>query len=640
MIGRTWLAGIVIATLALGCGDKLQPGGKTSHPEATGPAADLARTPIPKSEPQIRAFKRPDGATFKPADFDAKRRIDLDALGFGSATKLPNLCFQPPQIAESEVGIHDALFVHDRATLDARDFSLQRTLAKLASDAVTAGAPASTADDLFVALWDTQNTQAAARTPGVGAHCDDDGSTLNGFPNVCRPKDGAQAKAANLANEIASYKVVGLVNRIDLAAEGWQNCGEHRIVYGRNGGGSDRSFIIFEAVLPNPRPGCASGCRPVVEHWQKLSTESVPARRAELLEQLFFAKIPNTQLREVVNIVHYAAKPSTSTGYGSAGSGQIRTNQFLDPLWMLKEFKLAVDCTAGAGNCVVDAVPIPVKVNPDGNLWAASTSGLANDFQQQVVLPQVADLAIADINKFSYQVPLVFDAARSVPQSPSITDDYPKAYKATGTGSFKPDLLGSATAHGLTDVHIVNRATALSCAGCHQPGAFGLLAPGSIAPNVAWPDSTGRFVHVDIAEQGGSQILSPALLNDFLPARQKNMAAVLNADVCLCRFRKAPLAPAVIERIEREVSPRPPRSVQDLRDRETRMKRRLDQELARARRPRLPELGSLEGPGVALEEVQAEIDPAKKSVARVRAIQKLVGEESPRKTVTGHFRAH
>lgn len=633
---------VAVAALVLGCGPKPQPQPQPQPmPEPTvGTPTPATPAVVTRPTARIRAFNRPAGVTFKPGDFDAKRKLTLDALGFGPPPKLPKLCFKPPQVAQADVDIHRALFVHDRATLDARDFKLQRTLDKLAADSVAAGAAGTTAKDVFVALWDTQNTQSTAATPAAGAHCDDDGTTLNGFPNACRPNDGAQAKAANIANEIASYKVVGLVNRIDLAAEGWQNCGEHRIVYGRAGGGASREFIIFEAVLPNPRPGCASGCRPVIEHWQKLSSENDPAKRAELLEQLFFTKIPGTQLREVVNLAHYAAKPSTSTGYGGAGSGQIRTNQFFDPLWMLKEFKLALDCTAGASNCVFDAIPIPVKVNPDGNLWAATTSGLANDFQQDVVLPQVTDLANADINRFSYQVPVVFDAARSVPQNPPIDDHYREAYNTPGTGTFKASLQTAATAQGLSDVQVVNRAAALSCAGCHQPDNFQLTQAGSIGPGMAWPNSTGRFVHVDVAETGGSTILSPALLNTFLPARQANMTELLNDDVCLCRFRKVQLPQVVLDRIERDVSPQPPRTAKDLRDRENRMKQRIDQELRRARKPVLPALGAAEDVGLTLDEVRAERDPAKKSAVRVRAIQKLVRDEPARKTVTGHFRAH
>jgi hypothetical protein len=56
---------------------------------------------------------------------------------------------------------------------------------------------------------------------------------------------------------------------------------------------------------------------------------------------------------------------------------------------------------------------------------------------------------------------------------------------------------------------IRNRAEAMSCGGCHHNSNNA-----EIAPNVNWPKS-GDFVHVD--EQG---TLSPALINQFLPARE------------------------------------------------------------------------------------------------------------------------
>jgi hypothetical protein len=56
--------------------------------------------------------------------------------------------------------------------------------------------------------------------------------------------------------------------------------------------------------------------------------------------------------------------------------------------------------------------------------------------------------------------------------------------------------------------HVLNRAGAMACGGCHQ-----FSASKQIAANVAWPASLG-FVHID---EGG--ILSPALLHAFLPGR-------------------------------------------------------------------------------------------------------------------------
>ncbi|HEX7842065.1 MAG TPA: hypothetical protein VF469_31555 [Kofleriaceae bacterium] len=567
----------------------------------------------------------------KLADLERLRIAQSDALPF-EGLKPINFCFAPPPVDPATINVDRSLFVHDTATLTAVDFSLRRTLGKIASDAAAAGATGATAETLFRDLWDTQNPQASAATP-TGAQCDVNGPPLNGFPNVCRPTDGAQAKAANLDAEMATYQPVGIVNRLDLAAEGWKNCGEHRIVYGRVGAGVQRSFIIFEAVLPNPRPGCESGCRAVADHWFQLSSVADPVERAKRLEQLFYTGLPGYE--PVVRLDHYAAK--TSGGY-SGGSGQIRTNQFLESPWMLKEFKLALDCTTSP--CLVEPVPIPVKVNPDGTLWTETTLGLANEFQQNVVLPQVTSLGVNDINKFSYQVALQFDATRSQPQSPPINDFYSEAYTAVPgvPGGFRSALVtaAAATSPVLTDTQIVNRATALSCAGCHMPSSFGLTAANSIGPGMSWPNSA-TFVHVKAEAVAGVHALSSALTTTFLPARAKNLASMLSDNVCFCRFRKLPIDTS---RFEQVVFAKPPATLADIRTAEVTLKQQIDTELTRQKLSPLPDLApETRSTPLVLDEVKAAgPDPAARSAALRTAVQKLVASEPPRKTVTGHFR--
>jgi hypothetical protein len=485
---------------------------------------------------------------------------------------------------------------------------------------------------VFRDLWDTQNPVASAATP-TGAHCDDNATTLNGFPNACRTTDGNQAKAANLAAEINTYRAVGLVNRLDLAADGWKNCGEHRIVYGREGAGNDRSFIIFEAVLPNPRPGCQSGCRAVAEHWYALSTIDDAAERARRLERLFYTGLPG--YRPVVHVDHYSAK-GTSTGYGNSGSGQIRTNQFLQQPWMLKEFKLALDCSLRP--CKLAVVPIPVKVNPDGNLWRERTTGLANTFQQSVVLSQVANLAVNDLNGFSYQVPLAFDAARSNSQTGGLADDYLESYTSTAgvAGGFRNQVRDAVPA-ALTEQQFVNRATALSCAGCHQPSTFGLLNEDSIGAGMAWPASAG-FVHVKAEATAGVHELSPALTTVFLPERAKNLASFLSSPACLCLDKRIQIPEARL----REALPNEPRGPEDLRLAEQKLKVQIDRDRLQQGQPALPSLEpDLRAQPLVLEEVRA---AGKSEILRAaalrRSVLKIVAEEPPRRTVSGSFRVH
>jgi len=594
------------------------PGGGTG----TGAGTGTTRPPV---------IPIPPGGLTKLAELDRLRLAETELLPFQPVPGL-NFCFLPRPVDPATIDVDRSLFVHDTATLTAADFSLARTLTKIASDAVGSGATGATAQQLFRDLWDTQNTAAAGAAAG-GAACDDNTTTLNGFPNACRTAEGQQAKAADLGAEIASYKPIGIVNRLDLAAEGWKNCGEHRIVYGRQGAGIAKSFIIFEAVLPNPTPGCETGCRAVANHWYQLSSVADPVVRAQRLEQLFYTGLPGYE--PVVRVDHYAAK--TTGGY-SGGSGQIRINEFLEQPWMLKEFKLALDCTTHP--CKLEPVPIPVKVNPDGHLWTETTAGLANDFQQSTVLPQIGDLAVNDINKFSYQVPLPFDAARSQSQNPPPADHYFESYTAVpgSPGGFRSQLASAAAAAAtpLSETQLVNRAIALSCAGCHQPSQFGIDGANAIGPGMSWPASAG-FVHVRVEDTAGIHALSPALTTTFLPARARNLAAILSDKACFCRFRRLPFD---VSALEKPVFSRRPTSPEDLRTAQALLKRQIDVELSRRQ---LPALADPDAPTpiepLVLDEVKAAgEDPAARSAALGAAVQKLVGSEPPRKTVTGHFR--
>jgi hypothetical protein len=101
-------------------------------------------------------------------------------------------------------------------------FSLVAVTDQLASQT---GNAAFTGTQLFRQLWETLNAAAGPADLQPSAHCTDNGSTLNGFPNNCRPTEGAQANAGNVTN-INSYSAIGLFNRFDLAPSNGQICGE------------------------------------------------------------------------------------------------------------------------------------------------------------------------------------------------------------------------------------------------------------------------------------------------------------------------------------------------------------------------------------------------------------------------------
>jgi cytochrome c peroxidase len=74
---------------------------------------------------------------------------------------------------------------------------------------------------------------------------------------------------------------------------------------------------------------------------------------------------------------------------------------------------------------------------------------------------------------------------------------------------------------------VINRATAMTCGGCHQPSAFGLTEPNSVGDGQTWPDTLG-FTHVSEFEFEGSFPISPALQDVFLPARKVDLENFIN----------------------------------------------------------------------------------------------------------------
>jgi hypothetical protein len=527
-----------------------------------------------------------------PLQRDELRRFDIvNQLDFLDRDVAKRVCLPSPPTSLADIDPHRSLIVHDRDTLTARDFSLKRTMDQIASQ-VSAQVPGTTGASIFRQFWDAQNPAAQALT--TGPRCSDNAGSLNGFPHACRPRsaeEGGEAEGTDAAINTRmdgslgvphGYLPLAIVNRIDLAHEGWRNCGEFRLVYGQQlfGGQPARNLVIFEAVLPNPTPGCRSGCKPVMQMWKSLSAMNSPVDRAAKLEEFFYTGLPG--FRPVVHVDHYSAKGVTGS-YGASGSGQIRSNQFRaissGSRWMLKEFKTVLDC--GSTPCKFEIAPIPVKVNPWGELWnedvansaAHPLQARAQAFQNSTVA-QTASLGQTELMRIGYAVPLPHGAPQSFSQGPAsfpaaspssqgpfaVWHDRYLTQLSSAVGPvnvFRSNLLAGAAVHGLTAAQLTNRATAQSCAGCHEPANFGLLAPNSIGPSTtpggatvtSWPNSLPSFVHVEtfpspLVELSGvafpsnqGHALSPALHDVFLPDRRNFLVNQLNAITCPCAHR-------------------------------------------------------------------------------------------------------
>ncbi|HKR61263.1 MAG TPA: hypothetical protein VJS64_16195 [Pyrinomonadaceae bacterium] len=625
---------------------------------------------------------------------ELQRNTILDQLEFlprfpfpGPPFPFPELCLLPPATTGADIDPHRSLFVHDRPTLGARDFSLRRTLTQIANQ-VAPIVPGTNAVTIFRQFWDTQNTP-----PGVvptSPHCT---GTLNGFPINCPRNEGSEAVGtdAQILTRMTEYTPIALVNRLDLAHQGWRNCGEYRIVYGKDPAGIGKNFIIFEAVLPNPRPGCREGCVPVAEFWKALSTVNDPVERAKRLEEFYYVGLPG--FRPVVHVNHYDASGVTSS-YGSSGSGQIRTNQFLQTggfqPWILKEFKTVIDC--GVLPCKFDIVPTMVRVNPHGTLWNADNlAATAVDFRADTVL-QTVQLGSGNLLGISYGVDLANDAGQSMSLAgPGFVDNYRTQMNAAADPSFRIAMIFGA----LTANQMANRALTQSCAGCHQPSTFGLQVPNSIGLVLApigspvaaidhWPGVVGAgFVHTDVpltirpelaanpAAFGAGQghEISPALLDFFLPERENFLLSQLNAARCRCkrRFRfldvtRRTLALEVEKRVRTEFEPRfntlnqrilelqaanrPGEDFVKLAQEKTSLEAEQDKALAAALRQRnitLPDDEQLQLKPQTLKLKAGSAaggSAARESELRISEVNQLLRQEPPRRTVSGSFRTH
>ena len=412
-------------------------------------------------------------------------------------------------------------------------FTLKRVMDQLLAQS---GVQGQTSLELFHQWWDTQNPGPGL---GLGRNCDTQtdalgNPVLNSFPYDCRPasagQEGQEATSDpfNAASDNPGYYfAVGLFNRFDVAPANGANCGEYRIVFGRRSGIElfrNRNLFIFEAVMPNPQPFSGlKGCKKVVQFWADLSKIADMETRARKLEAFYFQGVNG--LPPAVHINHY----------GNVLPGAVRTNQFLeqqsfdnglDRIWNLREFKL-LKVRQGA-RYVLKFVPAPVQENAFGGLFSPTSTHPRAAAFQQFFPTQVKALAANSIANIALDMPQYFNAAQSLSLNGKV-DDYGLQLGA-GPSALRTSIEAELTRIGstLTADDIVKRAQALSCAGCHQ-----LNSNVNIGGGLVWPESlpsppptaTG-FVHVserliETVDGVTRYMISPALINEFLPARKK-----------------------------------------------------------------------------------------------------------------------
>lgn len=419
-------------------------------------------------------------------------------------------------------------------------FTMSAALHAVASNSGLASQPAVTHDQMM----DIYNPGPGL---GLGQHCDDgiafDGTDgLNGYPLQCGRAEGGQI------GNLDDWFPIAAVNRFDLAPTDGSHCGEARLVMANNAQG--RMFVIFEAQIPNPDPSCGiDACAPVQEMWASLTDIDDPDERADQLRMAFLDGHPDLEAA--------GFGPFLSQHNLTFGTGQIRTNNFDQGPWTLREFK-----AIGIKEAVEDPdaklpssgalriVEVPVAANPFGHLWDDSFALPEGDACRDALVDTVEHLMTDDPNLMAVDVPLECLAAESPDSS---VQQYHQRLAAGGSGigslaqQIQDRILQIDPSSTLTPANIARRAAfAGGCIGCHQQTNGADLGNSVTAPSSAF------FVHTDEQSLGacgdGSSLcfgISSALDETFLPHRKSVMDTFLNSGPCCAEIGvEQPFEPA------------------------------------------------------------------------------------------------
>jgi hypothetical protein len=360
---------------------------------------------------------------------------------------------------------------------------------------------------LYQQIIDSYATEDNAFVEGA-AHCGDETTngqpSLNGFPISCDRVEHGQF------NNLDQWFATAFVNRLDLAPQNGAHCGQQRMVFANPGVG--RIFMILETQIPNPAPELGiQGCAPLAQFWLDQNEIDDPVERGLRLRSAFLTGSPD--------LADAGFGPFYSPSNLTIGSGQIRTNNFNQDPWTLREFKLAVDGQE------LTVLPFPVAESPNGQLWNDDNPLPQGPACRENFLNAIDGLLTDDPAQMSFVVNHECKDSES-------RNDGSEAYAFQMSSGFEQVLDERLEGTGLTGFDIANRAHfAGSCIGCHVENNGADLGNG-----VSSPFSLG-FVHIaeDPSEQCGEGdspcfFTSEALNNTFLPQRMGVLVNLLGID--------------------------------------------------------------------------------------------------------------
>lgn len=453
----------------------------------------------------------------------------------------PAGCPEQPMNEQLDAALEQTLVIRDPAILKDR-FSLARTL-----NAIIQSKKADPTEGSPIALLPdpTEGERIALLQSIIGSFSDKATEVENPDSQIKVHVDARRGEAKLEPTKLLDpsdpdgMRPVAIFNRFDLTPDDFRYCGEHRIVYAKGApvGDKNRFFLIFEAALKNPVAGNdlvakRAACRAVAKFWDSLKTQTAP-KISESLELFFYRGLKQDGLHfnPVVHQEHFGMP-----------DGQLRGSLFVEPspiVWQFREWRLAVmpDGSLAFAMATVKNNPIAELYGPTGT--GDRLGGLKHKFQLALV-----DTADGDKGTYLEQL-TAFDcglidgsrkrmdelsAVLAMAVAPGFNDFQSDAYppgndepllRAPKGGDLQQRIaakLAPLAGCKITAKHILNRAGAVSCGGCHQFSNDKELAPG-----VLWPKSA-NFVHV--TEEGK---LSDALTKEFLPARRRILDQALSA---------------------------------------------------------------------------------------------------------------
>jgi len=408
---------------------------------------------------------------------------------------------EPPcEVPEGVIDARRALFENSVEALSL--VSLADAFAAIASNEGHATDP----ELLYQQIFDSYASAENAVLPDA-IHCGDettDGEpSLNGYPLTCDRFEHQQI------DNFSQWFATGFVNRLDLAPQNGAHCGQMRMTFA-NPSGFARVFMIVEAQIPNPAPELGvQGCVPLARFWLDQDSIDDPFERGVRLTEAFLFGHPDL----------------TAAGFGpfftptniTVGSGQIRTNNFNQDPWTLREFKLGLE----GGDLKI--VPFPTAEAPNGALFNEFAALPQGEACRENFLDAMEGLLSDDPAEMSFVVNQECKDAES-------RNDFSQDYAANMTSGFIAQVNERFGETGLDAFDLGNRAWfAGSCIGCHNEAAGLFLGNDVFAPR------SHDFVHsADFVADCGDGTCFPAsdgMTRVFLPQRLRVMGNLLGIDV-------------------------------------------------------------------------------------------------------------